>query len=200
VKVRKRLEGEAQYNDGQFAEVQTVETEGPEQGLLLDAIQLHREDTDDTHEEFQHRFSVGMWLNVWTTMEIDSSTALTPSKPHCLATQDLLQPHVGAERAIRRVGLTKGTSMPLDERRETVRHHLEAAVRLQRESWDEALVVQDITGNYDRDIYAWVAELAGGLKDDEAITKDIIDTTISRIPGFESRAGFAANWRGGKDV
>ena len=52
----------------------------------------------------------------------------------------------------------------------------------------------------DRDIYALVAELAGGLKDDEATTEDIIDTLISLIPGFESRAGFAAFGRGGKDV
>jgi hypothetical protein len=79
-------------------------------------------------------------------------------------------------------------------------NHLETAVRLQRESWDNSLAVEDILGNGDRDIYALVAELAGGLKDDEAITEDIIDTLISPIPGFESRAGFAAFGRGGKDV
>ena len=45
MKVHKRLEGEVQYNDGQFAEVQTVGTEGLEQGLRLDTIQLHREDS-----------------------------------------------------------------------------------------------------------------------------------------------------------
>ena len=55
-------------------------------------------------------------------------------------------------------------------------------------------------GNCDRDIYALVAELAGGLKDDEAMAEDIIDTLISLIPGFESRASFAPFGRGGKDV
>ena len=67
-----------------------------------------------------------------------------------------------------------------------MRHHLEGAVRSQRESWDEALAVQDIVGNHDRDIYAFVAELAGGLKDDEAIPEEIIETLISTIPEIES--------------
>ena len=71
--------------------------------------------------------------------------------------------------------------MKLDRRRLSVRQHLEAAVRLQRESWDEALAIQKITGDQDRDIYAFVAELAGaGLADDEAIPEDAIDTLISR--------------------
>jgi len=37
---------------------------------LLGAIQIHREDTSDTSEEFQHRFPVGMWLDIVTTTEI----------------------------------------------------------------------------------------------------------------------------------
>jgi hypothetical protein len=68
--------GKVQHNDGQFTEVQTVGTEGLEQGLLLDIIQLHRDDTNDTREEFQHRFPVGMWLNVWTTVEIGPNRIL----------------------------------------------------------------------------------------------------------------------------
>ena len=70
MKVRKRLAGEVQYNDGQFAEIQTVGTEGLEKNLLLDTIQLHREDTDDTPREFERRFPVGMRLDLWTTIEV----------------------------------------------------------------------------------------------------------------------------------
>ena len=76
-----------------------------------------------------------------------------------------------------------------DPRRVLVRRHLEAAVRLQRESWDEALAIHEITGDQDRDFYAFVAELAGaGLADDEAIPEDVIDTLISRPQGGELRS------------
>jgi hypothetical protein len=51
--------------------------------------------------------------------------------------------------------------MTIAEKRGAVRQHLEAALRLQRESWDEV------------DMYALVAELAGGLKDDETIPKTL---------------------------
>ena len=68
--VRKRVEGEVQYNDGQFAEVQTNGIEGIEEDILLETIQIHREDTDDTESEFKHRFPVGMWLDILTTTEI----------------------------------------------------------------------------------------------------------------------------------
>jgi hypothetical protein len=37
--------------------------------------------------------------------------------------------------------------MTLAEKRLKIRLHLEAAVRSQRESWDEALAVQEITGD-----------------------------------------------------
>jgi len=60
--------------------------------------------------------------------------------------------------------------MTFEQKRAKVRHHLEAAIRLQRESWDEALAIQELTANYERDFYALVAELAGGFKDNEAIT------------------------------
>jgi hypothetical protein len=74
--------------------------------------------------------------------------------------------------------------MTLAERRVTVRQHLEAAVRLQRESWDEALAIQQAADDQDRDIYAFVAELAGaGLADDEAIPEDVVDVLISRQSG-----------------
>jgi hypothetical protein len=52
---------------------------------------------------------------------------------------------------------------------------------MQRESWDEALAIEEITGGHGRDIYEVVAELAGpGLEDDERITEDVIDTLLSQ--------------------
>jgi len=68
--VRKRVAGWIEYNDGEFAEVQTVGTEGIEEDLLLKTIQIHREDTNDTPDEFQRRFPVGMWLDILTTTDI----------------------------------------------------------------------------------------------------------------------------------
>ena len=68
--VRKWIEGEVQYNDGQFAEVQTNGIQGIETNLLLETLQIHREDTDDTESEFKHRFPVGMCLDILTTTEI----------------------------------------------------------------------------------------------------------------------------------
>jgi hypothetical protein len=38
--------------------------------FFLDTIQAHREDTDDSPEEFQRRFPVGAWLDICTTIEI----------------------------------------------------------------------------------------------------------------------------------
>ena len=56
----KRVGGEVEYNDGEFAEVQTFGIEGIETDLLLETIQIHREDTEDTPEGFQSRFPIGM--------------------------------------------------------------------------------------------------------------------------------------------
>ena len=60
----------------------------------------------------------------------------------------------------------------------SVRSKLEAAIRAQRESWDAALEIQEITG-YAGDIYAFVAEMAGAFEDDEAIPDDLVDELIS---------------------
>jgi hypothetical protein len=38
--------------------------------LLLETIQIHREDTQDTPEEFRRRFPVGLMLTILTTTEI----------------------------------------------------------------------------------------------------------------------------------
>jgi hypothetical protein len=53
--IRKDVRGVVEYNDGEFAEIQTVGIEGIEKALLLCKIQLHREDTDDSRQEFQSR-------------------------------------------------------------------------------------------------------------------------------------------------
>ena len=63
-------------------------------------------------------------------------------------------------------------------RRMMVRYHLEAAMRLQRDSWDEALAAQEAAGDSGPDIYAVVAELAGGLRDDEPIPDDVVDSLL----------------------
>jgi hypothetical protein len=68
--IRKRVEGQVLYNDGEFSEIQTNGIEGIEEGLLLNKIQTHREDTSDTPEEFQRRFPIGMWVDIMTITEI----------------------------------------------------------------------------------------------------------------------------------
>jgi hypothetical protein len=68
--IRKRLEGDVQYNNGEFAEVLTFGIDGVEKDLALETIQIHCEDTEDTPEEFQNRFRVGMRLSILTITEI----------------------------------------------------------------------------------------------------------------------------------
>ena len=68
--VRKAVRGQVQYNDGEFAEVQTVGIEGIEENLLGEIIQIHRCDTHDVPFEFGRRFPVGSWLDILTTTEI----------------------------------------------------------------------------------------------------------------------------------
>jgi len=71
----KRVEGEVEYNNGEFAEVQTIGIEGIEKDLLSETTQIHRCDTEDTPEEFQQRFPVGMRLNILTITEITKKRA-----------------------------------------------------------------------------------------------------------------------------
>jgi len=68
--VRKRVKGEVQYNDGEFAEIQIIGIEGIEEDLLLETIQIHPHDAQSTPGEFQSRFPVGMGLGILTTIEI----------------------------------------------------------------------------------------------------------------------------------
>ena len=65
---RKKVRGEVLYNDGDFAEIQTIGTEGIERGLLLGTIQIYRSDTADA-VVFQRRFKIGTRLYISTTIE-----------------------------------------------------------------------------------------------------------------------------------
>jgi hypothetical protein len=66
---RKEVRGEVLYNDGDFAEIQTIGAEGIARDLLFDTVQIHRSDTDDAVAEFQRRFRVGTRLHISTTIE-----------------------------------------------------------------------------------------------------------------------------------
>jgi len=148
-----RVEGEVLHNHGDFAEVATIGIEGIEEGLWLDTIQIHCEDTGDTPEQFQRRFPVGTTLSILTITEITKKEL------------DLTETRSGA-------------IMTTEELKQSVRSKLEAAIRAQRESWDAALEIEEITG-YAGDIYAFVSETAGALEDDEAIPDDLVDELIS---------------------
>jgi hypothetical protein len=67
---RKRVRGDVEHNDGEFAEIQTLGIEGIEKDLLLKTIQVHRCDTDYSREQFRDRYPVGSWLDVCTTIEV----------------------------------------------------------------------------------------------------------------------------------
>jgi len=74
---RKQVHGEVEFNDGEFAEIQTVGIEGIEKDLLLQTIQVHRGDTGYSCEQFQRKVPVGSWLKICTTIEVtrmDSDT------------------------------------------------------------------------------------------------------------------------------
>lgn len=59
------------FNNGEFAVVEINGTKGVEKGLFLRTTQISPEDTNDvSHEEFQQRFPVGIWLDITTITEI----------------------------------------------------------------------------------------------------------------------------------
>ena len=68
--IRKQVAGEVEYNEGEFAEIQTVGTEGIDKDLFLDRFQIDRSDTRDTPKAFKRRLPVGMWLDITTTIEV----------------------------------------------------------------------------------------------------------------------------------
>ena len=50
--ITKKVEGEVDYNDGEFAEVRTIGIEGIENGLWLGTMQIHRAKIEYTPDEF----------------------------------------------------------------------------------------------------------------------------------------------------
>jgi hypothetical protein len=65
-----RVHGEVEFNDGEFAEIQTVGIEASETDLLLESIQVHREDTGYSCEQFRDKLPVGSWVDICTTIEV----------------------------------------------------------------------------------------------------------------------------------
>ena len=64
------MEGQVEYNNGEFAEVVTIGVEGIEKGLWSDSIQISSCDTKETAEQFRDRFPVGARLRILTITEI----------------------------------------------------------------------------------------------------------------------------------
>jgi hypothetical protein len=77
----KRVEGKVEYNDGEFAEIQTIGIEGVEKNLLLETIQIHRGDTQNTPAEFLRKFPVGMRVGVLTSTEVTKKRVRRTSLP-----------------------------------------------------------------------------------------------------------------------
>lgn len=87
--INKQVRGQVTYNDGEFAEIQTVGLEGFEQDILLTTIQAHREDTPDSPGDFLLRFPIGGWVEISSIMRFTrglegalSGTASAP--PHVM--------------------------------------------------------------------------------------------------------------------
>jgi hypothetical protein len=74
--INKKTKGEIDYNDGEFAEIQTSGIEGSEEDLLLETLQIHRGNASCSPEEFRQRFPAGMRLDVVTTTEITPESDL----------------------------------------------------------------------------------------------------------------------------
>jgi hypothetical protein len=62
--------GQVTNNDGEFAEVQLSGMDPLESGLLLETIQLHREDTDKSTADFLRQLPCGTRLQVSITTEV----------------------------------------------------------------------------------------------------------------------------------
>jgi hypothetical protein len=83
--VTNKVEGEVDYNDGEFAEAKTFGIEGIENGLWLGDMQIHRAKIEYTPDGFRERYPVGMVLQIVTTTEIRpvSQSPLNLSKGLC---------------------------------------------------------------------------------------------------------------------
>jgi hypothetical protein len=73
----RKVMGEVVYNNGEFAEIETFGVDGIETGLILETIQISRDDTNDGTKEFRRKFRVGVLLDITTTVEI-KPTSKTP--------------------------------------------------------------------------------------------------------------------------
>ena len=82
--VTKKVEGEIDYNDGDFAEVKTIGIEGTENELWLGTMQIHRAKFEYTSDEFRERYPVGMLLQIETTTEIRSVSQSPLDLSKCL--------------------------------------------------------------------------------------------------------------------
>jgi hypothetical protein len=66
----KRVHGEVECNDGEFAEIQTFGIDDIANNLLLEKIQIHRENTRFSSADFEAKFPVGSLLEICTTIEV----------------------------------------------------------------------------------------------------------------------------------
>jgi hypothetical protein len=72
--IRKRVEGQVQCNQGDFAEIVTHGISGIDTGLIVETIQISRYDTSDGTKEFRRKFRVGTLLDIMTTVDFRSTS------------------------------------------------------------------------------------------------------------------------------
>ena len=77
--------GQVTYNDGEFAEVQLIAMEGLESGLLLETIQLHREETDKSTADFLRELACGTRLHVSITTEVTRIDEYSAGMASCVS-------------------------------------------------------------------------------------------------------------------
>jgi hypothetical protein len=65
-------QGQVEFNDGDFAEVQLYVELDAGMGYEGIAIQIHREDTDLERDEFSRRFAAGCWIKISEHLHITS--------------------------------------------------------------------------------------------------------------------------------
>ena len=65
---KKRVFGRVKFNEGWYAEIETFGIEGVEKNILLDTIQVDREEM--TEEQFRQEFRVGSILDITTSTEV----------------------------------------------------------------------------------------------------------------------------------
>lgn len=74
--ITKNIECEVKCNDGELAEVKIIRNEALEKDLL-GTLQIHREDTVATPDEFRQIFPVGVQFEIVTTIELIPKTEWT---------------------------------------------------------------------------------------------------------------------------